>query len=792
MNFTALKTLEFIKIRDLLVELAGSTAGKEVALELVPSAIPEEVQSRLVQTAEANQIISAGLQVPLGGIREIRACTKRAELGAVLDPADFVAIAGTLYAARKMKTFFQPLQEMAPLLSQNAAYIVPLPGLENAINQSISEQGLVLDEASVELQRIRRETRLLQQRIKEKVDHILHSAEYQKYFQDALVTVRGDRYVIPIKQEYRHQFPGIVHDQSASGATLFIEPMAVVNMNNDIMQLTAAEKNEVLRILTALSGKVGAAAQSIYENIHQLAHLDFTFAKARLAIRMNAVLPVINSNGYVGLLQARHPLIPKDKVVPIDVELGKTFTTLLITGPNTGGKTVSLKTVGLFALMAQAGLFIPALSGSTMPVFQNVYADIGDEQSIEQSLSTFSGHMTNLVRILQEVSSHDLVLIDEIGAGTDPEEGAALAMAILEYLQEIGAATIATTHYSELKTFAYTRPGVENGSVEFDVQTLRPTYRLLIGVPGSSNAFAISKRLGLSDMVIDRARQLMSTEHKEFATVLEELETQRNSYIERASLIQTKEQEIELLQRRLQREQNEWREKKQDLQRKARDEAASLIRQTRREAESLIKELKEQFAVNEEKQRQNKIQQIRKRLQQRTGALTGLEHPAIDEDMKPVDMKAVKPGDEVYVATLGKNGSVLSVGADDLTVQIGILKMNVSANDCLVSKKSTVTVKEAKIERKTPARLNVAQLQGVSRQIDIRGMTIDEAVPTLDKFIDDAVMTNLPEVLVIHGKGTGALRKGVRRYLENHPNVQKVKIGEYNEGGDGVSVAVLR
>ncbi|MBP1764870.1 MAG: mutS2, partial [Firmicutes bacterium] len=479
-----------------------------------------------------------------------------------------------------------------------------------------------------------------------------------------------------------------------------------------------------------------------------------------------------------------------DKVVPIDVELGKTFTTLLITGPNTGGKTVSLKTVGLFALMAQAGLFIPALSGSTMPVFQNVYADIGDEQSIEQSLSTFSGHMTNLVRILQDVSSRDLVLIDEIGAGTDPEEGAALAMSILEYLQEIGAATIATTHYSELKTFAYTRPGVENGSVEFDVQTLRPTYRLLIGVPGSSNAFAISKRLGLSDAVIARARQLMSSEHKEFSTVLEELETQRNSYLERAGLIQAKEQEVEVLQRRLQREKNEWQEKKQDLQKKARDEAANLIRQTRREAESLIRELKEQFAVSEEKQRQNKIQQIRKRLQQRTGALIGLEHPAIDADMKPVDLKAVKPGDEVYVATLGKNGNILSVGADDLTVQIGILKMSVSANDCLTSKKSTV--KEAKIERKTAVRLNTAQLQGVSRQIDIRGMTIDEAVPTLDKFIDDAVMANLPEVLVIHGKGTGALRKGVRRYLENHPNVQTVKIGEYNEGGDGVSVAVLR
>lgn len=790
MDVTALKILEYTKIRDMLMELTGSTAGKELSQALIPAADMDEVRNRLDQTLEAYRILSAALPVPLGGIREIRASTKRAELGAVLDPPDFLAILATLYAARRLKTFFQPLQEMAPLLAEKASYIEALPALENSINQTISEQGTVRDEASVELLRARREIRLLQNRIKEKVDHILHSSEYQKYFQEILVTVRGDRYVLPIKQEYRHHFPGIVHDQSASGATLFIEPMAVVNMNNDIKQLMTVEKNEVLRILTGLSAQVAAAAQKIYENIRWLAHLDFTFAKARLAIAMNAVLPVINHNGCVSLMQARHPLIAKEHVVPIDVELGRSFKTLLITGPNTGGKTVSLKTVGLFALMTQAGLFIPAKSGSAMPVFKNVFADIGDEQSIEQSLSTFSGHMTNLVRILQKTSSEDLVLIDEIGAGTDPEEGAALAMAILEYLQESGVSTIATTHYSELKTFAYTRDGVENGSVEFDVQTLRPTYRLLIGVPGSSNAFAISKRLGLSEPIIERARQLMSSEHKEFTNVLEELETQRNFYAEQVELLRLKEVEIQQLQARLQREQVEWNEKKQDLQRKTRDEAAGLIRQTRREAEGLIRELKEQFAVQEEKERQNKIQQVRRRIQQSMNGLTGIEPPLPDNAMRPLDLKNLKLGDEVYVVALDKYGTVLAIEDSGLTVQIGILKMNVSVDDCRAGKniagKNTGTVKN--IRGKT----NAGELQKVSRQIDIRGMTIDEAVQTLDKFIDDAIMANLPEVIVIHGKGTGALRKGVRKYLENHSGIQKVKIGEYNEGGDGVSVAVLR
>lgn len=787
MDSIVLKTLEYTKIRDMLAELTVSTVGKELAIELIPSAAVEDVQNRLAQTAEAFQILSEALSVPFGGIREIRSLTKRAELGAVLDPSDFLAIAGTLYAARRMKTFFHPLQDMAPLLSQNAGCIEAFPALENSINQTISEQGTVRDEASVELLRIRREIRLIQNRIKEKVDHILHSLEYQKYFQETLVTVRGDRYVIPIKQEYRQHFPGIVHDQSASGATLFIEPLAVVNMNNDIKQLTAAEKNEVLRLLTVLSAQVAAEAQPIYENIRQLAFLDFTFAKARLAAAMNAVPPVINPNGCVKLMQARHPLIPKGNVVPIDVELGKTFTTLLITGPNTGGKTVSLKTVGLFALMTQAGLFIPAMSGSEMPVFQKVFADIGDEQSIEQSLSTFSGHMTNLVRILHKASYRDLVLIDEIGAGTDPEEGAALAMAMLEYLQEVGAVTIATTHYSELKTFAYTRPGVENGSVEFDVQTLRPTYRLLVGVPGSSNAFAISKRLGLAETIINRARQLMSSEHKEFANVLEELETQRISYLERAASLRSKESELQQLSDRLRQEQLEWNARKQDLLRKAREEAAGLIRQTRRETESLIRELKDQFSIMEEKKCQQTIQQVRKQLQQSMSAFTGLEQQSVGQDLKSIDLGTLKIGDEVYIATLGQYGTVLSIGTSDLTVQAGILKMNVSASDCRIGKKGAV-----KTVKKSVGKLNVSQLKEAARQIDIRGMTIDEAVQTLDKFIDDAIMASFHEVMVIHGKGTGALRKGVRQYLQNHPGVQSVKIGEYNEGGDGVSVAVLR
>ena len=493
MELSVLNTLEFDKIRTRLADNTGSVIGREFAEALEPVSDYSEVERRLKETKEALDILGAVVSVPLGGIRDIRAMVKRAELGASLEPYEFVAVGSTLYAARRLKQFFGELNQDVPRLSEIAESITLYRNLENNIEITVSDQGAVRDTASAELARLRRDIRTAQHRVKEKLESILHSTEYQKFFQDALVTIRGDRYVIPVKQEYRHSFPGIVHDQSASGATVFIEPMAVVNLNNDLKQMMSAEQTEIERILHQLSAQVAAVAAGLLITCQALGEMDFVFAKARLAIAHKAVMPLLNNSGMVDLRQARHPLINAENVMPIDVRLGKEFTVLVITGPNTGGKTVSLKTVGLFALMVQAGLFIPAAVDSVMPVFENVFADIGDEQSIEQSLSTFSAHMTNLVRILRQVKPADLVLIDEIGAGTDPDEGAALAMAILEYLHGNGVRTIATTHYSELKTFAYSRHGIENASVEFDIHTLRPTYRLLIGMPGSSKAFLISK-----------------------------------------------------------------------------------------------------------------------------------------------------------------------------------------------------------------------------------------------------------------------------------------------------------
>lgn len=786
MDSSVCKTLEYPKILTLLAGKAGSVMAKEIALDLTPTAEREEVERRLQETTEARDVLIAAASVPLGGIRDIRAAMKRAEIGAMLEPQELLAIGSTLYAARRIKNFFAEYNKPLTVLEETVADITILRNLENIIENTITEQGQVRDDASVELARLRREIRTAQSRVKEKIENILHSGEYQKYFQDALVTVRGDRYVIPIKQEYRHQFPGIVHDQSASGSTVFIEPMAVVQLNNDMKQAMAAEKNEIERILTQVSAQIAAMVEAIRRNCTALAQLDFAFAKARLSLEMDAEKPIVNQKGQVRLIGAKHPLIPKEVVVPIDVHLGKEFTTLLITGPNTGGKTVSLKTVGLFALMIQAGLFIPAKATSEMPLFQNIFADIGDEQSIEQSLSTFSGHMTNLVRILRQVTAHDLVLIDEIGSGTDPGEGAALAMAILEYLHNLGTRTIATTHYSELKTFAYSRQGIENASVEFNIETLRPTYRLLIGVPGSSNAFNISLRLGLSQPIINRAKELLDEEHAEFETVLAALDAKQRDYAKRSAEIQVLEREVAALREVLTREKEQLETKRRDILAKAQEQAGALIRQARRDAEGVITELKAQFSVNSEKERQTAISGARKKLQQGMSALYTDDDQADMEDENIPQPDDLETGMLVFVTTLKQKGTVLAVGRDEVTVQLGIMKINVPLVNCRI-------INEAPQPRKILARreVNVAKVQQISREIDIRGTTVMEAEELLNKYIDDAILAGLSEVRVIHGKGTGALRKGIRNYLAEHPHIKDIRFGDMNEGGDGVTVAQL-
>lgn len=788
MEVSVFTTLEFNKIRDMLAERTGSVMGRELAESIIPVNDAGEVEIRLAETAEARTVMNQVSAVPLGGIRDVRAGIKRAALGAILEPHELLAVASTLYAARRMKNFLAELPVEIPLLAAMAGQITLLRNIETTIEATVTEQGTIRDDASGELLKIRREIRQSQSRVKERLDSILRSGEYQKYFQDALVTMRGDRYVIPIKQEFRNNFPGIVHDQSSSGATLFIEPMAIVNLNNDIKQLMSAEKNEIERILTVVTGQIANVADVIEDNLALLARLDFIFAKAKLSIDMRAVQPVINEQGHVNLIQARHPLIAPENVVPIDVRLGRHFTTLLITGPNTGGKTVTLKTVGLFALMTQSGLFIPAAADSEMPVIGNIFADIGDEQSIEQSLSTFSGHMTNLVGILKKVAANDLVLIDEIGAGTDPSEGAALAMAILEHMHTIGAKTIATTHYSELKTFAYTRHGIENASVEFDIQTLRPTYRLLIGIPGSSNAFAISQRLGLSESIIGRAKELINKEHADFETVLQALEEQKKSYTLKLDEVNQMKQELTQAKAKALETERLLAEKKSVTLAKAQEEAAAVVRQARRSAEEIISELKAQFSEHSGRERQSAIETARRKLKNMSNEVNTLDLDEDEESEVSADM--LHPGMNVYITTLKQKGEVLAVSMADVTVQLGALKLTVPLTSCrLLAEESPHKTKPKAANAGKPAVMT--RVATAARQIDLRGMTIEEAETTLDKYLDEAVLAGLHEVLIIHGKGTGALRKGVRSYLENHSHIIQIRIAELNEGGTGATVARL-
>lgn len=784
MDLAVLKTLEYNKIIQQLAECTSSVLGRELAEGLLPSNEYETVETWIAETAEGKAILQVAATIPLGGIRDIREFLKKSKMGAVLETHELLDVASTLYAMRKVKRFFKEIELEVPMLQSLAQNIEIIGNLENNIDVIVDEYGVIRDNASVELQRIRREIKQSQNRIKERLDSVLKAAEYQKYFQDVLITMRGDRYVVPIKQEYRQFFPGIVHDQSASGATLFIEPMAIVNLNNDVKQLLVAEKNELLRILKTITIQIAKYADVLQDNCEILAQVDFIFAKAKLSQEMNATMPILNQDGYVELHQARHPLIDADKVVAIDINLGKEFHTLLITGPNTGGKTVSIKTLGLFALMTQAGLFIPALPDSKMTVFNNIFADIGDEQSIEQSLSTFSAHMTHLVHILAEVGADDLLIVDEIGAGTDPEEGAALAMSILEYLIKIGTKVVATTHYSELKTFAYSRDHIENASVEFDIATLRPTYKLLIGIPGTSNAFAISKRLGLDESLIIRARQLIDADHAQFETILNNLESEKLLYESRNAEIMNREQQVVSLENKVNLMRKELMEKKERIITKAQEDSASLIRKTRRETEQIIAELKEQFNDQGIKKRQEIIDASRRRLKDGLSAVS-VERKK-DNHTKPVTLDKLTPGDNVYVTTLDQKGSVVSILGKDIVVQLGIMKMTVPISACRALEQEKVSKHE---KSKTMSFVKVNQ---ISRQIDIRGMMVDEAEEIISKYLDDAILAGLSQVLVIHGKGTGALRKGIRSYLKGHRCVQDISIGDLNEGGDGATIVQLK
>ncbi|MGM9559941.1 endonuclease MutS2 [Anaerovibrio slackiae] len=799
MEQESFKILEYKRILSRLREKAGTTLGKELAGGLLPSGDREEVKERLQQTAEA-VYVSSMAQPPLGGIKDIRESIKKVGLGAVLAPDELLDILTTMYAMREMKRFFKELEAEAPILKNWARSLEILGQLEKDLEHIVDEHGNLRDDASVELKRIRREIRSSQAKIKDHLAGLLHNNEYQKYFQEAIVTMRGDRYVLPVKQEYRQHFPGIVHDQSATGSTLFIEPMAVVNLNNDIKQLMAAERHEVERILRAASQKIRKNDSQLMDNCEIMAQVDFAFAKANLAYEMKATEPVLNEAGVTKLMSARHPLLPPDKVVPIDITIGDSYSMLLVTGPNTGGKTVSMKTFGLLVLMAQSGLFLPVESGSEIAVYSNIYADIGDEQSIEQSLSTFSAHMTHLVSILDKVEPEDLVLLDELGAGTDPEEGAALAMAILERLLTIKATVLATTHYSELKTFAFGREGIENACVEFDVATLRPTYRLLIGIPGASNAFAISRRLGLSESLIIRAKQLIQADHAQFEQVINQLEKEKMLYEQMNADIETRLRRAEQMEAKAEAMRVELNQKKADILRRAKDEGAALVRRMRRESEEVISQLKEQFNDQGIQKRQAAIQAARDQINEAAGKVRpGIV--SVKAFRKPVDLKTLEPGDIIYVTKLDQKGTVLSIRGKELEVQLGSLKTNVKARDCKFVEKAPKEKPSAKGGangslsggggRKRGSSF-ISKAQEAHRDIDIRGMMVDEAEMVLGKFLDDSVMAGLSQVLIIHGKGTGALRKGVHAYLKRHRNVASFNFADMSEGGTGATLVELQ
>ncbi|MGP7816751.1 endonuclease MutS2 [Niallia sp. 01092] len=783
MHERVLKTLEFDKIKSQLLEHVSSSLGQWKAEQLVPSTEFEEVVRWQEETDEAAKVFRMRGNIPLSGIYDIRPHVKRSSIGGMLSPAELNQIANTVHASRQIKRFIEEFndEERVPILAELVNQIIVLAEVEEEIKMAIDEQGVVMDSASEALRSIRHQLRRNESKVREKLESMIRSSNAAKMLSDAIITIRNDRFVIPVKQEYRGNYGGIIHDQSASGQTLFIEPQSVVTLNNELQAIRVKEQQEIDRILTQLTALVSGYSTELLDIVGVLSEIDFMFAKAKYGHRLKGTKPNINKEGKISLFKARHPLIPVDVVVANDVTLGDDFSTIVITGPNTGGKTVTLKTVGLCTLMAQAGLQIPALDGSEMSVFDAVYADIGDEQSIEQSLSTFSSHMVNIVSILEEVDHNSLVLFDELGAGTDPQEGAALAISILDEVNRRGARVIATTHYPELKAYGYNREGVMNASVEFDVETLSPTYKLLIGVPGRSNAFEISKRLGLQDQVIAAARAHVSDESSKIENMIASLEESRKHAEEEYKDAQELRKQAEMLHRDLQKQVMDYYDKKETLQEKAKKQAADIIEQAKQEAEQVISDLRKMQLEKRAEIKEHELIEARKRLSDATPKTTVKRKEAIKTTTHDF-----QSGDEVKVLTFGQKGQLLEKISDkEWQVQIGIMKMKVKTKDLEF-------IKTPKVVETKP----LASIKGkdyhVSLELDLRGERFENALVRVEKYIDDSLLAGYPRVSIIHGKGTGALRTGVQEYLKNHRSVKSIRFGEAGEGGSGVTVVELK
>lgn len=780
-----LKVLEFDKVKEQLKQHVSSSLGREKVEKMIPSTNLDEVIFLQEQTDEAAKVLRLKGNVPLGGLTDIRAAVKRASIGGALNTLELLDIAGTIYAGRQMKKFVEGMIEddiELPILGELVASITPLFELEQKIKNCIDDNGVVMDGASDKLRGIRQQLRSSEARIREKLEHIIRSSSAQKTLSDAIITIRNERYVIPVKQEYRGTYGGIVHDQSSSGATLFIEPQSVVDLNNVLQEARGKEKQEIDRILLELSNEVAAEAESLYQNVDTLGELDFMFTKANYSKKVKGSKPIINGNGYVSIKKGRHPLIDPQEVVPNDIELGKDYTSIVITGPNTGGKTVTLKTIGLLTLMAQSGIQIPAEEESEIAVFESIYADIGDEQSIEQSLSTFSSHMVNIVDILKRVDSNSLVLFDELGAGTDPQEGAALAISILDEVYNRGARVMATTHYPELKAYGYNREGVVNASVEFNVETLSPTYKLLIGVPGRSNAFEISKRLGLSDIIINTAKNHISSETNTVENMIASLEKSKKDAEHELDEAEEIRKQAEKLHKQLQEQIIEFNQQRDKLYEKAEQKAAETIKNALAEAEEVIRDLRKMKLEQQSLVKEHQLIDAKKRLENAVPQLSQKGNQVVATKTK----RKLVPGDEVKVISLNQKGHLIEKTTNnEWQVQIGILKMKVKEKDLeyVRSPKPVETKPLATVRGKD---------YHVSLELDLRGERYEDALVRVEKYIDDALLAGYPRVSIIHGKGTGALRQGVQEFLKNHRSVKSTRFGEAGEGGTGVTVVELK
>lgn len=835
MNQKALKTLEYTKIITQLESHAASPLGKTLCRELSPSSDLEEIRTRQAQTTDAVNRVRLKGSVSFSGLREIGGSLKRLEIGSSLSIPELLSISSVLTVASRAKAYGRRDTEDPPVFTPRfpgqkppkqaevAEYvpdsldplfqsIEPLTPLNNEIKRCILSEDEIADEASPGLSRVRRSIKAAADRIHTQLNSILNS--HRTYLQDAVITMRDGRYCLPVKAEYKNQVSGMVHDQSATGSTLFIEPMAIVKLNNEIRELEIQEQKEIEAVLASLSNEAAPHIEELRLNMELLAQLDFIFAKAALSRQYRCSAPVFNDKGRIHIKDGRHPLLDPQKVVPINIWLGKDFDLLIVTGPNTGGKTVSLKTVGLFTLMGQAGLHIPAWEGSELAVFDEVFADIGDEQSIEQSLSTFSAHMTNIVSILQQADSRSLCLFDELGAGTDPTEGAALAIAVLSFLHNMKCRTMATTHYSELKVFALTTPGVENACCEFSVETLQPTYRLLIGIPGKSNAFAISKKLGLPDFIIEDAKSHLEAKDESFEDLLASLETSRVTIEKEQEEIRSYKEEIAQLKSRLTQKEERLDERKDKLIRNASEEAQRILREAKETADQTIREinrLASESGVGKEleAQRAKLREQIKKTDDKLAVKAKG--------PSQPISPKKLKIGDGVKVLSMNLKGTVSTLpdAKGDLFVQMGILRSRVNIRDLelireddisatlgdgssrtyggtAADSKAKKTFSQAKGNGSGSGQIRMSKSFSVGTEVNLIGMTTDEAVPAMEKYLDDAYLAHMPSVRVVHGRGTGALKNACHKRLRQLKYVKDFRLGEFGEGGTGVTIVTFK